>query len=115
MKRIFLGIGIVFAATSLCAPAFAQSDMRGGGADLKHRVMAMPDGKGRIALQANRMDGDWSPSVLHLQGDVRVEIWTTAKAPDHAMVLSADEVDYNEVTGDLIPRGNVKVVVRNVQ
>ena len=59
--------------------------------------------------------GDWRTSVLCLQGDVRVELWTSAKSPDHAMVVSADEVDYNEVTGDVIPRGNVKVVVRNVQ
>lgn len=35
MKRTFTGVGIVFAATTLCSPGFALSDV-----------------KGRIALQA---------------------------------------------------------------
>jgi lipopolysaccharide assembly outer membrane protein LptD (OstA) len=104
MKFFALGIAIACAMT-----------VGSGGQDLKHVLTAMPDGKGRLRLEATHIDKDWTASVVHLKGNVRMEIWTTAKNPGQAMVLRADEVDYHENTGEISPRGNVRLTVEDAK
>jgi hypothetical protein len=56
------------------------------------------------------------PSVIHLRG--YVEISTKVKITDSPlqlsiMVVSADEADYHEGTGEIEARGNVKMTYRD--
>jgi lipopolysaccharide assembly outer membrane protein LptD (OstA) len=104
MKLFALGVAVA------CAMAIGSR-----GQDLKHILTAMPDGKGRLRLAATSVDTDWAASIVHLKGNVRVEIWTTAKNPGQAMVLRADEVDYHENTGEISPRGNVRLTVEDAK
>lgn len=71
------------------------------------------DGYGsQIHLAASNISRDPTDSVVHLRGDVRIEMWLAAKPTIHQfVVLRADRVEYNEKTGELDPDGNVRVTV----
>jgi lipopolysaccharide assembly outer membrane protein LptD (OstA) len=115
MKRFVLGIAIACAMAIVPQLAVSQSGTSNDAQGLKHVLTTMPDGKGRIRIAATRIDKDWASSVVHLKGDVRVEIWTTTRYPGHATVLYADEVDYHENTGEISPRGNVRLMVEDAE
>ena len=109
MKGLAMCFAVQCALMIASQSAIAQSAIRADEADAKHMLTTMPEGKGRLRLLANSINRDWASSVVHLKGNVRVEIWTTAKNPGQAVVLRADEVDYNESTGEISSRGNVRL------
>jgi lipopolysaccharide assembly outer membrane protein LptD (OstA) len=114
MKRFGLAFAIVSIAAIVSIPVRSQT----GGADAKdakHILTTMPQGQGRLTLTALNIDRDWASSTVHLKGDVRVEIWTSPKNERTVTVLRADEVDYNEITGKLSPRGNVAITVEEAK
>ena len=67
--------------------------------------------RGLISAQADEIDKDWCSRIVHLKGNARVRIYTSTKDPHGVMVMRADEVDLNESTGDISPRGNVRLTI----
>ena len=115
MKGLAMCIAIPCALMIASQSAIAQSTTRANETDAKYMLTTMPEGKGRLRLVANSIDRDWGSSVLHLKGSVQVEIWTTAKNPGQAMVLRADDVDYNETTGEISSRGKVRFTLEEAR
>jgi lipopolysaccharide assembly outer membrane protein LptD (OstA) len=76
---------------------------------------------GRVELTASNIQRDLSSkereSIIHLRGNVEVRMVTCGPAgrddamacDKGSMVLHADEVDYNEKTGEINARGDVRV------
>jgi lipopolysaccharide assembly outer membrane protein LptD (OstA) len=89
---------------------FSQTDSRADSQEVKHILTTMPSGA-RLTIAANTIDKDWTSSIIHLKGNVLVEVW--AKNSPKITILHADEVDYNETTGKLSPRGNVDLIVND--
>jgi lipopolysaccharide assembly outer membrane protein LptD (OstA) len=91
--------------------------------DQLHFSISVPGARGgRVVLTASTMQRDLSSkateSVMHLAGNVEARMITCVPSgPGEAVVcegsavLHADEVDYNEKTGDMSARGNVHVTV----
>jgi lipopolysaccharide assembly outer membrane protein LptD (OstA) len=98
--------GIVMAIVSQVAVSQNVTDP--GTPELKHMTMAMPDGNGRLRMEAYNMDKDWAGAIVHLKGNVRVEIWATKNVRE-ATILRANEADYSEKTGRISPRGDVRL------
>lgn len=67
--------------------------------------------KGLVRAEARQIDKDWNPPVVHLKGDAQVRIYTANKDPRGAIVMRADEVDLDEMTGEISPRGHVQLTV----
>jgi lipopolysaccharide assembly outer membrane protein LptD (OstA) len=42
-------------------------------------------------------------------------MYTATKDPRGVMVMQADEVDLNQITGDIFPRGNVRLTIEGVK
>ena len=79
---------------------------------LKNIQTTLTDNGSQIHLAASNISRDPTDSVVHLRGDVRIEMWLAAKPTIHQfVVLRADRVEYNEKTGELDPDGNVRVTV----
>lgn len=87
-----------------------------------HFTVGMPGtGGGRVILTASTMQRDLTSrateSVMQLKGAVELRMITCIPAGpgdaysrcEGAMVLRADEVDYNEKTGEIDARGNVHI------
>jgi lipopolysaccharide assembly outer membrane protein LptD (OstA) len=84
--------------------------------NLKNLITTMPEGKGRLRLAAMSIDRDWTPPVIHLKGNVRIELWSaTPKVSPEVMVLRADEADYRQDTGEILPHGNVRVTLEDAK
>jgi len=115
MKRLIVKISLVCAMAASSRLVVPQTLTKGNPQDQKHMLTTMPNGKGRLRLVADSIDKDWAASTVHLKGDVRAEIWTAPKNVREAMFLSADEVDYNESTGAISPRGNVRLTVDDIK
>jgi lipopolysaccharide assembly outer membrane protein LptD (OstA) len=115
MNGLAISFAIPCALVIASHSAIAQSATRADEADPKYMLTTMPEGKGRLRLVAYSIDRDLASSVVHLKGSVRAEIWATAKNPGQAMVLRADEVDYNEITGEICPHGNVRVTLEEAR
>lgn len=112
MKR--LALALVFTCSMMIAArSVSQGDTAAGDnkPELKRIMTTMPEGKGSLRLSAISIDRDWSPPITHLKGNVQVEIWSTPRKNNTVTVLRADEADYYENTGEIVPRGNVRVTV----
>jgi lipopolysaccharide assembly outer membrane protein LptD (OstA) len=82
-----------------------------------HVTIGMPGGGGRVTFTASTMARDLSSksseSVMHFKGNVEARVISfDPTATNRAqfvseMDLRADEVDYNEETGEISPRGHV--------
>jgi lipopolysaccharide assembly outer membrane protein LptD (OstA) len=79
--------------------------------EMKHVDVPMP--KGIVRAEALDIDKDWTPPIVHLKGAAYVRIYTATKAPLGAIVIRADEVDLNQTTGEIFPRGNVRLTVED--
>ena len=87
------------------------------------RLHIIATGLGRGAnLIADSIERDaptlkWTPSVIHLKGDVEIRRSIALALPkseeqsqrDMYLIVRADEADYHEDTGEIVPRGNVHV------
>jgi lipopolysaccharide assembly outer membrane protein LptD (OstA) len=105
MKYLLIG------CSALCGLAIVSiAALPKNGIDTKamHMVMSLPDGKGKFALVAEHIDREWATNIDHLSGNVRVEIHTAAKNERTAMIVRADQVDYNANTGEFSAAGNVR-------
>ena len=110
MKRPVLGLAIVLAMAIFSKPAVSQNDIRADSQELKHVESTMPGGSSGIRLTALRIDKEWGTSTMHLSGKVQIEI-LAEKGMQKVTVLQADAVDYHEDTGEIAPRGNVRLTV----
>lgn len=73
----------------------------------------------RFYMSASSIERDLSSTasaaVLQLKGNVEIRVVTclpgegTAHSCPSAMLVSADEAEYHEKTGEIVPRGNVHV------
>jgi hypothetical protein len=115
MKRIeWAPCFLVFVA--LAVRAFAQNDASSGGKpEFKRLITTLPEGAGGLRFTAISIDRDWNPPVTHLKGHVQVEIMTSPRNAQHVTILRADEADYYEKTGEIVPRGNVRITVQAVR
>ncbi len=112
MKRLVPAFAIACTVAFAFTVAPSQASSTAESHDKKHMLTTMPNGTG-LRLTANSIAKEWVPSIVHLKGDVLVEIWT--KNAHNVTVLRADEVDYNETTGELSPRGNVGLTVKEAK
>jgi hypothetical protein len=103
----------VFAATILPSVGTSQNAVESNNAEIKSVPVPMPNGL--VRAEAREIQRDWAPPVVHLRGDAKVRIYTATKDPRRVMVLRADEVDINQNTGEISPRGNVKLTVEEIK
>jgi lipopolysaccharide assembly outer membrane protein LptD (OstA) len=118
MKRFGLPLAAAFTAAIFSLPLCSQTGSSAGGIDTKdakHFLTSLPHGEGRLTFVADNIEREWVPAIVHLKGNVRVEIWTSPKNGRSITVLRADEVDYNESTGKFSPHGNVSLTVEEAK
>jgi lipopolysaccharide assembly outer membrane protein LptD (OstA) len=113
MKRFAVPLAVASAMTAICQVAVSQGAPGTNPEETKYVVVPMP--KGRVSAQANEIDKEWSPRVVHLKGNARIRIYTATKDPHGAIVMQADEVDLNQSTGEISPRGNIRITVEDVK
>jgi hypothetical protein len=123
MKLVTLTLLIGFQSCTFVPQALCQDNK--GQPEQVHFMIGIPgtDG-GRVVLTASTMERDLSSGttepVMHLKGKVEAKMITCvpAGASEHrcesAMVLHADEVDYNEKTGEIDARGDVHITPHKV-
>ena len=109
MKRFVVVLAIACTTAITSTAGFSQTASSPDTQERKHIGTTMPNGT-PLTFVANSIEKNWVTSVVHLKGDVLVEIHAS-KSPT-VTVLHADEVDYDANTGDLTPRGNVNLTVR---
>ncbi len=73
-----------------------------------HISTTLPSGQ-PVRLSALSVDRNWVTFVTHLRGNVQVEMRETVQGGTLYFVVRADEADFNEKTGELTPRGNVRI------
>ena len=109
MNRLVIPLALASATTMMCQTPTSQAPGAANPTETKYVLVPMP--KGLVSAQADEIDKDWSPRIVHLKGNARVRIYTATKDPHGVIVMRADEVDLNESTGDISPRGNVRLTV----
>ena len=96
-------------------------------------VIASKPGLGAL-LAADSIERDapslkWTPSVIHMRGNVEIRKPVTLSLPKIEqeaqdigtpagrvyLVVRADEADYDEQTGEIVPRGNVHISFQSVR
>jgi lipopolysaccharide assembly outer membrane protein LptD (OstA) len=121
MKLLTLGVAIAcqssaFAALAICQEKDAQPERL-------HLTRPFPEtSPGRVELTASSIERNLSSkeseSVLRLKGNVEVRMITCGRSKSHdnsvvcdegSMMLRAEAVDYNEKTGEISARGNVRI------
>ncbi len=65
--------------------------------------------------QAQQVEKQWNPPIVHLKGKVSVRIYPDAKTRSAAVIVQADQVDIDQTTGQISPRGNVHLGVADVK
>ncbi len=113
MKAFVVSFVIASAATLMCQVAVCQLPAAPNRAEAKHMIVPMP--KGRANAEADQIDKDWTSHIVHLKGNASVAIYTETKNPREIIVMHADELDLNETTGDIAPRGNVRLTVEDIK
>ena len=68
--------------------------------ELKHLLATGPDHGARLSALSIQRGADY-PSIIELRGKAEVRAG--------CMLLTADEVDYHESSGEIEPRGHVRV------
>ncbi len=110
-------LAALFVAASFGALVARSQEAAGtAGQEVKHIQTTLPDTGYSVRFAALSISRDWNDSVVHLSGNVQVEMSARAKPASHqVMVLSADTVEFNEKTGEIIPYGNVRLTVRDIK
>ena len=108
---------IIACALTVFAPAAAAQERA---ADQRLHIMAGGLGLG-ANVTADSIERDaptlkWNPSVIHLRGNVEIRRSIALALPEREqresrmyLIVRADEADYHEDTGEIAPRGNVRV------
>lgn len=105
-------IAVISALTVISQAAVSHSaDTKAS--EIKHVDVPMPNGI--VRAEAHDIDKDWTPPIVHLKGNAYLRIYTVTKAPRGAIVVRADEVDLNQTTGAIFPRGNVRLTVEDIK
>jgi lipopolysaccharide assembly outer membrane protein LptD (OstA) len=118
MKLFALSVVIAYQFFAFAVRATCQDNQ--GLPERLHLTISIPESHGgRVALTALSIQQDLSnkatESIVHSKGNVELRMTTCAPsgkdifACEAAMVLRADEVDYNETTGEIDARGNVRI------
>jgi len=119
MKLLTLGVAVAcqisaFAALAMCQEKEAQPERL-------HITRPFPDAPGRVELTASSIERELSnkesESIFQLKGKVEVRMVTCGRGSrgncmvcdQGSMMLHADAVDYNEKTGEISARGNVRL------
>ena len=68
--------------------------------------------KGLFRAEAHDIDKEWAPPIVHLKGNAYVRIYTETKTPRGAIVVRADAIDLNQTTGEILPRGNLRLTIK---
>ncbi len=120
MKLLTLGVAVAcqisaFAALAMCQEKEAQPERL-------HLTRPFPEtSPGRVELTASSIERDLSSkkseSIYQLKGNVEVRMVTCGRGShgnsmvcdQGSMMLHADAVDYNEKTGEISARGNVRL------
>jgi lipopolysaccharide assembly outer membrane protein LptD (OstA) len=110
MNRPVLSLALALGMTVI-APS--ESVPRDRNMEIKSVPVPMP--KGLVRAEAFDIVKDWNPPIVHLKGNAKVRIYSTAKAPRGVIVLQADVVDLNQTTGDITPRGNVRLTIEDIK
>src|SRR5277367_1480260 len=95
-------LGLVMISRTESAPTASSPEV-------KYILVPMP--KGQVRAEASEIARDWNPPIVHLKGNAKVTIRTATKDPRGEIVLQADAVDLNQTTGQISPRGNVRLAV----
>jgi lipopolysaccharide assembly outer membrane protein LptD (OstA) len=119
MRLLTLSVAIACHVCILVPPAVCQD--RNTQPEQLHFTIGMPGtGGGRVVLTASTIQRDLSSraseSIMQLKGNVEVRMITCVPSGasavvvcEGAMVMHADEVDYNEKTGEIKARGDVNI------
>lgn len=113
MNRLVGRLAAICAITIGSQAAVSRSVTGTNPDEIKSIVVPMP--KGIVRAEANDIDKEWNPRIVHLKGNARVRIYTATKAPRGAIVMQADEVDLDQTTGEISPRGNVRLTVEDIK
>jgi lipopolysaccharide assembly outer membrane protein LptD (OstA) len=120
MKLLALGIAIAchicaFGSMAMCQESTTQTARL-------HLSRAFPEGLGsRVEFTASSAQRDLSSKksefILQLRGNVEARTITCVRSGvgdrvicEGSMVLHADSVDFNETTGEMDARGNVRMI-----
>ena len=68
-----------------------------------------------MRFTAKDISRTWDTAVIHLKGGVKAEIRESVRAGNRYLVIQADELNYYEKTGELVPSGNVRVAQEQVR
>lgn len=79
--------------------------------ELKRVMTTAPDNGGTLRMTAISIDRQWNPPVTHLKGRVLVEILSQHNPAHQVTMVHADEADYFEETGELVPEGHVRITL----
>jgi lipopolysaccharide assembly outer membrane protein LptD (OstA) len=113
MNRFVGRLVAISAVTIICQAAVSQSATGTNRDEIKSILVPMP--KGLVRAESHDIDKEWSPRIVHLKGNAQVRIYTATKAPRGAIVMRADEIDLNQATGEIAPRGNVRLTVEDIK
>lgn len=90
-------VGIALLHHYSASPVYAQSVP----VDVKHVIVAPAHGPNATLSALNIVRGASYPSIVHLSGSVEIKVI--------GFILSADEANYNEDTGEVEAQGKVTV------
>jgi lipopolysaccharide assembly outer membrane protein LptD (OstA) len=113
MNRSVVRVAAISAMTIISQAAVSRSAAESNPTAIKHIVVPMP--KGLVNAEARNIEKDWTPPIVHLKGNAYVRIYTATKSPRGAVTMRADEVDLNQTTGEISPRGNVRLTVDDIK
>jgi lipopolysaccharide assembly outer membrane protein LptD (OstA) len=113
MSSLVFRFAAILALPIVSQVAISQSALGTDRDEIKHVDVPMP--MGIVRGEAREIDKDWTPPIVHLKGNVYVRIYTATKAPRGAVNVRADEVDINQTTGEISPRGNVRLIVDDIK
>lgn len=113
VKRLAIVLFSVCVSTILSRSAVPQSTTGDSQDAIKH--VDVPVHRGIVRAQAQQVDEQWDPPIVHLKGKVSVRIYPDPKTRSAAVIVQADQVDIDQTTGQISPRGNVHLGVADVK
>ena len=113
MNSSIVRLASISALAILSQAAVSQSARSLHANNMQHVTVPMP--KGLVQAEAQTIDKEWVPRIVHLKEKAKVRIYTAAQAPRGVLVLEADEVDLDQRTGEISPRGHVRLTVEDIK
>lgn len=115
--ELFISVFLAAALLTMCAMlATSQDTVSPSTQDVKHIQTTLPNSRNWVRFAALSVSRDWTESVVHLRGNVQVEMSESSKPTSHqVIILKADAVEYHEKTGEIDPYGNVRLTVEDLK